>query len=1094
VRLTHRIVAFGVGLALVFTAALPADAQFGRNKIQYKYLKWQVLTTPHFEFYFHQGAETFVVRAALIMEDGYQMLSGKLQETLPWRVPVILYAAHNDFLENNIAETLLPEGVQAFAEPSRKRIVVPFTGSYQAFAHTAIHELSHVFTFQIVYNRLLDSVFSQNYLFPMPLWLAEGVAEYLSVGWDTESDMFIRDAVIRDYLLDLDYAGGFMVYKSGQSALNYVEDTYGKEKVRELLYALGSTRSGDVALERTLGLDVREFSARWKKALRKHYWPMYGEKTSVEDMGRRLTDHVKDHAYYNTKAVMSPDGEKIAYFSDRDGFMSIFIMSTVDNKIIKRLVGGHRSSHFESLHFFTSSMSFSPDGKQLTFVAKSKGRDLLYVIDANNGKVKKTIRVDCDEAKSPAWSPKGDEICISANFGGQTDLVLVNIETGKTRRLTEDAADQLNPRYFPDGKRIAYTYFPEITNVPVPKATTAEGKKELSEMDFLSYGNVLRKANFDIHEINVETGATRTLIATPGDDEGAVVFDGGRKMIFVSDVTGISNLYLADLEKGTHYRISDVLSGVFHPDVCEGKNRLTYTAFIDGGYDVFVSDDLDKFLKNRYADEPILAGIGGGAGGALEGPSGPAANDIFPIAAILDGAGSKRKPETGEKKTTEELSVTRSEYSVTDADTVSIFDVEPRIPEDHKPVGEAEPASELAVAPHVGQGPPGDGEIPPGAKSIEGISRPVSAEEPVTRGASVAKYRLKLAPDFIGTGGLYFATGYGFGIANTIALSDILGDHRLVFSFNIQKDIADSDIFSSYYYLKRRVNYGIGIFQYTNFLNSPVSTIGESFGNYKLFSERNYGIYGLISVPFSTFDRLDFELQAFMSERQFFEEVGEAQGQIYYRQSSKSARRLVEPALSYVHDASFYNMFGPVAGGRWMLSVSKAVGFDDTGVSRSTLYLDLRKYTRVFYRNSLALRLAFAASEGKDARKFFLGGPSTLRGYDYLAFDGARMAVTSIEYRFPLIDALILGFPGRWGLGNIGGKVFFDAGAAWNKNDINPFRTGVNGVQFQDVLGDFGFGFHFYMAYFLLNFQFAWQTDLNHVYANHFSFFIGPAF
>ena len=177
-----------------------------------------------------------------------------------------------------------------------------------------------------------------------------------------------------------------------------------------------------------------------------------------------------------------------------------------------------------------------------------------------------------------------------------------------------------------------------------------------------------------------------------------------------------------------------------------------------------------------------------------------------------------------------------------------------------------------------------------------------------------------------------------------------------------------------------------------------------------------------------------------------------------------------------------------------MLSVSKAVGFDDTGVSRSTLYLDLRKYTRVFYRNSLALRLAFAASEGKDARKFFLGGPSTLRGYDYLAFDGARMAVASIEYRFPLIDALILGFPGRWGLGNIGGKVFFDAGTAWNKGDISPFREDVSGLQFQDVLGDFGFGVHFYMAYFLLNFQLAWQTDLREVYSSHFSFFIGPAF
>jgi hypothetical protein len=581
------------------------------------------------------------------------------------------------------------------------------------------------------------------------------------------------------------------------------------------------------------------------------------------------------------------------------------------------------------------------------------------------------------------------------------------------------------------------------------------------------------------------------------------VFDGGRKMIFVSDMTGISNLYLADLEKGTHYRITDVLSGVFHPDVCEAKNRLTFTAFIDGGYDVFVSDELDRFLRSRFADEPVLAGLEeSGKGGSPASAAGSAANDILPIAAIVSsGASRKTDAEKKEKDAAEPFSVTQAEYSVTDEDTVSIFDVEPRIPEDFKPLGAGDEAKEIAVAPpadHRGPGdaepPPGGGEVPPGARSIEGIDRPVSPDAQISRGASVGKYRLKLAPDFIGTGGLYFATGYGFGIANTIALSDILGDHRLVFSFNIQKDIADSDIFASYYYLKRRINYGIGVFQYTNFLNSPVSTIGESFGNYKLFSERNYGIYGLVSVPFSMFDRLDFELQAFMSERQFFEEVGEAQGQIYYQQSSKSERRLVEPAVSYVHDASFYDMFGPVAGGRWMVSVSKAIGFDDMGVSRSTLYLDMRKYTRVFYRNSLALRLAFAASEGKDARKFFLGGPSTLRGYDYLAFDGARMAITTIEYRFPLIDALILGFPGRWGLGNIGGKVFFDAGAAWDKGEINAFRGDVNGLQFRDVIGDFGFGVHFYLAYFLLNFQVAWQTDLSEVYSSHFSFFIGPTF
>ncbi len=164
-----RIIIIVASFFLLASFVVPAHSRFGRNKIQRRNLKWSVLKTPHFEFYFHQGCDAFVVRAALIMEDGYRMLSEKLELELPWRVPVILYGAHKDFLQTNVAESLLPEGVQAFAEPSRKRIVLPYTGSYKAFAHTAVHELAHVFTFQLVYNKLLDNVFSRNYLFPMPL-------------------------------------------------------------------------------------------------------------------------------------------------------------------------------------------------------------------------------------------------------------------------------------------------------------------------------------------------------------------------------------------------------------------------------------------------------------------------------------------------------------------------------------------------------------------------------------------------------------------------------------------------------------------------------------------------------------------------------------------------------------------------------------------------------------------------------------------------------------------------------------------------------------------------------------------------------------
>jgi len=1067
----HAITAF----ILCLLIALPAQAQFGRNKIQYKNLKWQILTTPHFEIHFYEGSESFAVRTGLVLEDGYDMLSEKLHVRLPWRVPVILYASHNDFLQTNIQLSLIPEGVQAFAEPSRKRIVLPFTGSFPAFSHTAIHELAHVFTFQIVYNRLMDNVFSRNALFGMPLWIAEGFAEYLAVGWDTESDMFIRDAVIHDYLPNLSYASGFMVYKGGQAAFNYIEETYGREKVLEIVHALAVTRNADGALERTIGLNASSFSEKWLKAMRKHYWPMYGDKAEVADIGRRLTNHIKNRGAYNIKPVMSPDGERIAYFSDKGGLISIYVMSTIDGKILRKLATGQKSDKFESLHFYTSSLAWSPDGQYLTFVAKSGGRDKLYIVDAERGRVKNRFDIKSDGLASPTWSPLGDKICVSAVFGGQTDLLLVDSETGDYKRLTYDIADQLNPRFFPDGKRIAYGYYADPTP-PVPSDLSAQSRRTLHEMDFLATTNIREGITLDIWEMDLETLVTRPIVQTPGDDQTPVPFDGGRKIVFTSDVTGIRNLYVADLETGEYRRVTDILSGILTPDINEVNNRVTFAAFVKGGYDIYVSDELDELLRQDFDATPTTLET------VTQRRKEPGVKNVkgqvgIPLATVLSKGTAKDNvtPELGDLV-----------YSVSDDDSTSNeLDVEAR--GQGATVTEAEDgASQIAQATKTA-----------GKNPIEGLDSPVGSDEPVDRGGSVSKYRFKLAPDYIGQGGgLYFSTGFGFGLANTIAMSDMLGNHRAVISFNIYRDIADSDLLGVYYYLKRRINYGIGAFQYKNYLNSRVTSVGESFASHRLFTERNYGVFGLISYPFDMFNRADLELTAFVSERQFFEEQSRdpLTGSIVLQESSSSNRHLIEPSISFVHDASFFSYFGPIDGSRYLISVSKGFGVDNRGVSRSTLYLDYRRYKKVFWRNSLAFRASFAASEGDDPRNFFIGGPSTLRGYDYLAFSGTRMALMSLEYRFPFLDALIFGFPGRWGFGNMMGQLFFDAGSAWNDGDFTPFENAnINRLETRDVLANVGGGLQFYFGYFLLNFQMAWQTNFQEIGHSQFYFFIGPS-
>jgi outer membrane protein assembly factor BamA len=386
------------------------------------------------------------------------------------------------------------------------------------------------------------------------------------------------------------------------------------------------------------------------------------------------------------------------------------------------------------------------------------------------------------------------------------------------------------------------------------------------------------------------------------------------------------------------------------------------------------------------------------------------------------------------------------------------------------------------------------------SKDIDPDSLEAIRERMKEKIGTIEPYHLKFSPDYIGNGmGLFFSTGIGFGLMNQVAFSDLLGDHHFFLQFSLYGSLEDSDIMFSYYYLKRRLDYSFGIFQFKNYLNSRVTSVGEIFTDYRYFTERNYGVFADVSYPFSMFTRVDLDLQAFISEREFYSSqsvIGTPEEDLFLEDQA-SQRRLFQPTLSFVHDTAYYGYFGPVIGTRWMLSASRAVSFSSQDISRTTVLFDFRKYFPLWYRNYLAVRGVTSVSTGPDRRFYFLGGPMTLRGYDYLQFQGPRMALFNVEYRYPLVDALIFGWPGRWGLTNIGGTVFFDTGSVWGEpifiEPLDP-RIGareINGLKFYS---DFGFGFFMRFGYLVLDFQFGWPTDFNYTGRSVFHFYIGPQF
>src|SRR5262249_26052896 len=114
---------------LTVAASVPASAQyFGRNKVQYKKLDFQVLKTEHFDIYFYPEEREGIDIAARRGERWHARLERLLGHTLRGRQPLVLYASHPDFEQTNAIAGELGEGTGGVTEPLRRRIVLPMGG------------------------------------------------------------------------------------------------------------------------------------------------------------------------------------------------------------------------------------------------------------------------------------------------------------------------------------------------------------------------------------------------------------------------------------------------------------------------------------------------------------------------------------------------------------------------------------------------------------------------------------------------------------------------------------------------------------------------------------------------------------------------------------------------------------------------------------------------------------------------------------------------------------------------------------------------------------------------------------------------------
>ncbi|MEK6609615.1 MAG: peptidase S9, partial [Gemmatimonadota bacterium] len=437
----RRSIVLAFALSITVPGALHAQ-YFGQNKVQYGSFNFQIIQTEHFEVYYYGRERTAALDGARLAERAYARLSRILQHEWRARKPLILYASQSDFQQTNTIRGDLGEGTGGVTEAYKHRMVLPFTGSYADFEHVLQHEMVHAFQYDVFSRGRAGAGLNALQQINPPLWMMEGMAEYLSVGpVDPHTTMWLRDAAVEGQLPTIEqltYDPRIFPYRFGHALWAYVGQKWGDEVIGAILQG---TMTGGVerAFQRVLGVSLEQLSDEWRDAVQTMYLPQIAEHQRARRFSRAVLNEHNSKGTLHVSPQISPDGRSIAYLSERDFFfVDLYLADAETGRVRRKLVRSSIDPNFETLRFINSAGSWSPDGARFAFAAKSGGEDVLAILDVQQDRIVGQFRLGLNAITNPTWSPDGERLVFTVYDGGCSDLYVVDADGQNLRRLTND--------------------------------------------------------------------------------------------------------------------------------------------------------------------------------------------------------------------------------------------------------------------------------------------------------------------------------------------------------------------------------------------------------------------------------------------------------------------------------------------------------------------------------------------------------------------------------------------------------------------------------------------------------------------------------
>jgi len=562
------------------------NMDFGKNRVQHKEFLWTYFRFKNFDTYFYTGGKELAVFTGKVADKEITYVEHLFDYRSTGRLQFMIFNSLSDMKQSNIgldSEELIGN-TGGLTKIVGNKVLIYFDGNREHLRQQIRAGIAHVYLSQLMYGGNFKDRLSSSVLLTIPEWYEHGLISYVSKGWGVLEDDQLRDGILSGKYKKFNKLLETESVFAGHSMWHYISENYGKHAIANLLYVTRVNRSIESAFINVLGVNIKQLTKNWLVYNQKYY-QNDDQKRSLPN-GEPLAKNKKPTRVL-TQPKLSPDGSNLAYVSNDLGKYRVYITDVSSGKRKKVLKDSYKSLERITDYSFPL-LAWHPTGSYLTVMREKKGKIWLEYYPVGKGKVEKSEFFYFSKVLDFSYSDNGQDMVLSGIQNGQSDIYVFNLRSRSSQKLTNDAYDDLNPKFINGSNEIIFssnrvndTLGSDLTDV-LPLSSNLD----IFQMDFKGRSKVLKRVT--------KTPLSNEMFPVPADS--------GR-FFFLSDESGIYNRYvgytdstIAYIDTAAHYRYfsesapqSDYARNIRSHDMSLKKNRYAEMVLSEGKYKVFVN-------------------------------------------------------------------------------------------------------------------------------------------------------------------------------------------------------------------------------------------------------------------------------------------------------------------------------------------------------------------------------------------------------------------------------------------------------------------------------------------------------------------------